>query len=238
MEVIGLDQEKIGNLIKDLRKKNNLTQKQFADKYNVTYQAVSKWENAKNIPDISLLKQICDDYNIDIKQLLEGKETKLKKKKKKIINVLLVVILIITILLTCLYLNKEGSKIKHKTLTSECANFKISGNIAYNSAHSYLYIPLINYCGNEDNTLYKSIECKLYEIKNNTKKSLASSIYDKQDKILLKDYLEEVVFDIDNFSNECKTIKEGSLVLEINGIEESGKITTYQIPLSLSEECS
>ena len=38
------------NLV-DLRKKNNLTQKQLADKYNVTYQAVSKWENGKNMPD-------------------------------------------------------------------------------------------------------------------------------------------------------------------------------------------
>lgn len=38
-------QEKIGNFIKEIRTKNNLTQKQFADKYNVTYQAVSKWEN-------------------------------------------------------------------------------------------------------------------------------------------------------------------------------------------------
>ena len=37
-----MDQEKFGKLIKEIRKKNNLTQKQFADKYNVTYQAVSK----------------------------------------------------------------------------------------------------------------------------------------------------------------------------------------------------
>lgn len=40
-----MNQEKFGKLIKDIRKKNNLTQKQLAAKYNVTYQAVSKWEN-------------------------------------------------------------------------------------------------------------------------------------------------------------------------------------------------
>ena len=67
-----MDQNKIGNLIKELRKKDNLTQEKFAEKYGVTYQAVSKWENGKNIPDISLLKQICDDYNIDINDLLDG----------------------------------------------------------------------------------------------------------------------------------------------------------------------
>ena len=40
-----MDQEKIGKLIKVIRKKNNLTQAEFAEKYGVTYQAVSKWEN-------------------------------------------------------------------------------------------------------------------------------------------------------------------------------------------------
>lgn len=46
-----MNQEKLGKFIKDIRKKHNLTQKQLADKYNVTYQAVSKWENG-----ISLFK--------------------------------------------------------------------------------------------------------------------------------------------------------------------------------------
>ena len=56
-----MNQEKISNLIKQLRKKDNLTQAQFANKYNVTFQAVSKWENGKSLPDIVLLKQICKD---------------------------------------------------------------------------------------------------------------------------------------------------------------------------------
>ena len=41
--------EKIANLIKNLRKKSGLTQSEFAEKYHVSYQAVSKWENAKSI---------------------------------------------------------------------------------------------------------------------------------------------------------------------------------------------
>ena len=64
-----MDSEKIGKLIKDIRNKNNLTQKEFADKYSVTYQAVSKWENGKNLPDISLLHQICHDFNINLDYL-------------------------------------------------------------------------------------------------------------------------------------------------------------------------
>ena len=54
-----MDQEKIGKFIKEIRKKENLSQQKFAEKYGVTYQAVSKWENGKNIPDLSILKQMC-----------------------------------------------------------------------------------------------------------------------------------------------------------------------------------
>ena len=53
-----VDQNKIGEFIKKLRTENHLTQKEFADKYGVTYQAVSKWENGKNLPDMSLIKQM------------------------------------------------------------------------------------------------------------------------------------------------------------------------------------
>ena len=45
-----MDQEKIGKFIKEIRIKNNLTQKDLAEKYGVTYQAVSKWENGKCLP--------------------------------------------------------------------------------------------------------------------------------------------------------------------------------------------
>ena len=68
-----MEQEKIGKFIKKIRKENNLTQKDLADKYGVTYQAVSKWETGKNIPDISLLKEISKDFNVNIEDLLEGK---------------------------------------------------------------------------------------------------------------------------------------------------------------------
>ena len=59
-----MNQEKFGNFIKEIRKKNNLTQKQLAEKYNVTYQAVSKWENGKNMPDTSLIKQISEETSL------------------------------------------------------------------------------------------------------------------------------------------------------------------------------
>ena len=57
--------EQIGSIIKDIRKKNNLTQNEFASILGVTFQAVSKWENDKSIPDITILKDI-SNKKVDI----------------------------------------------------------------------------------------------------------------------------------------------------------------------------
>ena len=87
-----MDQEKIGNFIKEIRTKNNLTQKQFADKYNVTYQAVSKWENGKNMPDVALIKQISKDFNISLEEIYNGERNINKKKNNFIVYIILSVV--------------------------------------------------------------------------------------------------------------------------------------------------
>ena len=91
-----MDQEKIGKMIKEIRKNNNLTQADLANKYNVTYQAVSKWENGKNIPDISILKQMSKDFNIDINDLLDGETSKKKIKTSYYIIGIIIILFIIS----------------------------------------------------------------------------------------------------------------------------------------------
>ena len=61
-----MNSEKIGKFIYDLRKKYNLTQKELADKLNVTAQAVSKWENGRGVPDIELLKKLSEEFDVSI----------------------------------------------------------------------------------------------------------------------------------------------------------------------------
>jgi len=73
-----MDQEKVGSFIKKLRIDNNLTQLELAEKLGVTYQAVSKWENGKNVPDIATLKEISKLFNIDIDEIISGE---IKNKK-------------------------------------------------------------------------------------------------------------------------------------------------------------
>ncbi|CCY28528.1 xRE family transcriptional regulator [Acholeplasma sp. CAG:878] len=221
-----MNQEKISNLIKQLRKKDNLTQAQFANKYNVTFQAVSKWENGKSLPDIVLLKQICKDYNISIDEVLEGE---INKKNKYLLLIPLIVILIIGLVFI---LKKDD--FEFKTLSSSCSNFKISGSIAYNNNKSHLHLSNIDYCGNDDNNDYVKIECTLYEKKQNINKELDKLYYDN-DEIKLKDFLENIEFDLEDFSKMCRSYDNDSLYLEINATTKDNKTTNYKVSLSINE---
>ena len=226
-----MNQEKIGNLIKQIRKKNNLTQKQLADKYGVTYQAVSKWENGKNIPDISLIKQMSKDFNIDIEDILEGKVN--KKKNKKTILIIIIILLIISIVILAI---KRQENFSFSTLSSQCANYNITGSIAYNNTKSSIYISDINYCGKEDNKKYKKIECTLYEKDNNKEIVISKNIYDKE-PIELSAYLKNLNFKIDDYKRTCKKYNKNSFFIKIKTTEVSGKIKNQTIKLSLDDKC-
>ena len=102
-----MNQEKIGNLIKEIRKKNNLTQAEFAERYGVTYQAVSKWENGKNIPDIMLLKQISEDFDTPLSDLLDGKTTSKKKNYKSMFIILLIIFIFLIVFLIIHFSNDD-----------------------------------------------------------------------------------------------------------------------------------
>ncbi len=233
-----MNQEKFGKFIKDIRKKNNLTQKQLADKYNVTYQAVSKWENGLNMPDTFLIKQISKDFGISMDELLDGeyKETKNKKNYLIIIISILIFIALSIILITIFKPHKNNNDFEFKTLSSECKNFNISGNISYNKNKSAIYITNIKYCGGDDNEKYKQIECILYESYNNIERKI-DSFKSKHENIKLEEFLQDVTLSTDNYEKICKEYHKDSLYLSINATDYNEKITTYKIPLKF-ENCS
>ena len=67
-----MDPKKIGMFLRQLRKERELTQEQFAEVVGVSGRSVSRWENGTNMPDISLLVQIADFYEVDVRELIEG----------------------------------------------------------------------------------------------------------------------------------------------------------------------
>lgn len=67
-----MDQVKTGKFIAQKRKEQNMTQMQLAEKLGVTDRAVSKWENGRGLPDVSLMKPLCKILGITLSELLEG----------------------------------------------------------------------------------------------------------------------------------------------------------------------
>lgn len=67
-----MDINRIGVVIKTLRKKEGLTQQQLAQKIGVTDKAVSKWERGIGVPDISVINRLANILNIDADNLLDG----------------------------------------------------------------------------------------------------------------------------------------------------------------------
>ena len=231
-----MDQDKIAKLIKQIRKENNLTQKDFADKYNVTYQAVSKWENGKNLPDMALLKKISDDYSISLDGIFDG-ELRKQRKKNYAVLILSVIVVLLFILLIVIFIknNNEGS-FEFKTISANCSNFEITGSMAYNDSKSSIYISNINYCGGEDLERYDEILCTLYESDGKTIKEIDKYVHANGDKIFLEEFLKKLSFNIDNYKSMCKTFKEDSLYLEINAIKNN-KTITYKVPLDIKGKC-
>lgn len=230
-----MDQDKIGKLIKEIRTKNNLTQKEFADKYGVTYQAVSKWENAKNMPDVSLLRQICIDFDINMDELF-GRKYKKNNNKKYIIIVSVIFIIVLMIIGYYKHLNHDN--FEFKTLTSDCSNFNITGSIAYNNSKSSIYISSVNYCGGNDNKLYTSIDCTLYEVSNNIELKLDTYSYSDKIEISLEEFLKNVTFNIDSYSKVCSEYNKDNLYLLINAKDINNEVTSYKVPLLLNDNCS
>lgn len=228
-----MNSERVSKIIKEIRTKNNLTQKEFADKYNVTYQAVSKWENGKNLPDITLLRDICNDYNIDISDLLLL--NKKKNNNKKYFILLGIILLIIISVIIFLIIKNNNKSFEFKTISSSCSDFQVSGSIAYDESKSSIYISNINYCGLEDKNIYQKIECNLYE-KNDNISIKISSCPDKNN-ITLENYLKEISLNINNYQKICSNYTNNSLYLEINAYKDNTNLKTYKIPLSISDNC-
>ena len=67
-----MDQRKIGEFLKRLRSEKELTQEQLAEKIGVSNRTVSRWETGNNLPDIGMLIQLSEFYDIDIREIIDG----------------------------------------------------------------------------------------------------------------------------------------------------------------------
>lgn len=78
-----MNQQKIGVFISSCRKEKNLTQVQLAEILGVSDKSVSRWENGKTMPDISLYEPLCKSLDIQISELLYAKKMTDGEKTKQ-----------------------------------------------------------------------------------------------------------------------------------------------------------
>lgn len=87
-----MDQKKIGQFIALLRKEKKLTQLELADKLGISDRAISKWENGRGMPDISLIKPLCEELDISINELLSGERIAVEEYQEKLEDNILITI--------------------------------------------------------------------------------------------------------------------------------------------------
>jgi len=68
-----MDTERFAAFITQLRKERGLTQKELADRLNVTDKAVSKWETGKGFPDLKLLEPLARELGVSLVELMQGR---------------------------------------------------------------------------------------------------------------------------------------------------------------------
>ncbi len=84
----------LGNTIAKLRKEQNMTQQQLAEKLNVTDKAVSKWERGLSYPDITSISKLAKILNVDSSYLIDlcKKENPYKQDNNHLIDTILIII--------------------------------------------------------------------------------------------------------------------------------------------------
>lgn len=75
-----MDMKKVGGFLKKLRKEKKLTQEQLAEIFSVSGRTVSRWETGSNMPDLSILIQLAEFYDVEVKEILDG------ERKSEIMN--------------------------------------------------------------------------------------------------------------------------------------------------------
>ena len=79
-----MNQKKIGSFLKELRKEMGITQEEFAEKLDVSSRTISRWETGANMPDISLLVNIAEIFNVSIPEIINGeRKSEIMEKEVK-----------------------------------------------------------------------------------------------------------------------------------------------------------
>lgn len=82
-----MNQQKIGQFLKELRSEKKLTQAELAEMLGVTNRSVSRWENGVTMPDFDLLIELAKNYDVEVMEILDGerKDNSMDKQTEELL---------------------------------------------------------------------------------------------------------------------------------------------------------
>lgn len=78
-----MEQVKIGKFIQEMRKESQLTQRELAEKLNISDKTISKWETGNGLPEVGLMLPLCELLHISVNELLSGERLDEKRYYNK-----------------------------------------------------------------------------------------------------------------------------------------------------------
>lgn len=156
-----MNQEKIGKFIAKLRKENNLTQEELAEKIRVSDKTISKWERGINIPDTTLLCELSRVFNVTVQDILNGEVNEDKKRSNKVlinsINLgkkqlikriflcILIIILVLISIFSIIYTITNFNRNRVFSIKSKNDMYLVDGYVVFNQNQEILVIQNIDF---------------------------------------------------------------------------------------------
>lgn len=203
-----MNQEKIGKFISQKRKEVNLTQEDLAEKLNISKNAVSKWERGLNLPNVSIMQELCEILNITIIELLNGEETTKeegyleyikyhdKKQKQKITIIFITLIILFILGFLFLFYLSNYNKVKGYNLSGNGQSFDYTEGFLLTSNIKYIYsFGRINI----KNDQIKPIDIKNMELKVNDQIIVSGN--NLQSKTIIEDFGYNEIFTKETINN-------------------------------------
>lgn len=236
---MNMNEEALSKIIKKIRKDNQLTQQQLANRVGVTYQAVSKWENKRNIPDLSTLRRVSDEFDINIEELLTGSSAVRNSQRYRLVLIVVSLLLVGFVLLSIKLATAIDSYALVKVQSAN-PDFAIEGVAVFGESRSSLQISHIETSLN-DTTSYESLESTIYELDGHkhTQISRCDDIVTSNtcSGTPLAELLGNITFSISDLSLGCEAVEQGGLYLQIDAFDSDKKNISYKVPLKIDSGC-
>lgn len=81
-----MNQQKVGQFLKELRGEKNITQSELAERLGVSNRSVSRWENGTTMPDFDLLLEMAEYYHVEVGEILAGERRTSEEKSKELMK--------------------------------------------------------------------------------------------------------------------------------------------------------